>query len=338
MATTRKETALSFDDVLLVPKKFDGNSRDKVDISTEIGGLKLDIPIISSNMPGVTGTEMAIAIAEAGGLGILHRMDSEENQINMLVEAKKRTQGLVGCSIGINDGWKETTKAFLDKGADVICIDVAHGHQSSVFNVVGQFKKIYKVPLIVGNFATVDALEELSLYGDIIYKIGIGGGSVCSTRIQTGCGIPSLQTVLDCANGTRYNCIADGGIKTSGDAVKSLAAGARAVMLGSMLAGTEEAPGEPIKGKDGKLYKIYRGNASYGSKKNYFGKAEYIEGAETLVEYKGPVDKVLKNICQGIKSGLSYCGAMNLEGLRNNAEFVKITSSGYKESVPHGLF
>jgi IMP dehydrogenase len=338
MAAVRKEEALSFDDVLLVPKRFDGGSRNNIDISTTIGNLKLEIPIISSNMPGVTGPEMASAMANAGGLGIIHRMDSLENQCKMIRTAKANSnKGAIGASIG-SDDWERTANSLLSSGADIICIDVAHGHQSSIAKTAKEFRWKYSdVPLIVGNFATKQSLDEFWNFGDFIYKIGIGGGSVCSTRIQTGCGIPTLQTVLDCANDTDHECIADGGIKTSGDIVKSLAAGAKAVMLGSLLAGTDEAPGEPIKGKDGKLYKIYRGNASYGSKKNYFGKAEYIEGAETLVEYKGPVEKVLKNICQGIKSGLSYCGAMNIKELQTKAEFVKITSSGFKESVPHGL-
>lgn len=333
MAKVLDKTALCFDDVLLVPKTFNKKSRNEVDISTTICGLRLSIPIISSNMPSVTGADMCIALGNMGGLGILHRMDTPENQFDSLRNARKNTSGLIGASIGIGDSWKEMSTKFIELGADVICIDVAHGDQLEVYSVCEAFRKTFGTfPLIVGNFASSPARLHSE---NTCLKIGVGGGSACSTRIQTGCGVPTLQSVLDvCAH---YEGIADGGIKTSGDIVKSLAAGANAVMLGSLLAGTYEAPGEPIKGKDGKIYKIYRGNASYGSKKNYFGKAEYIEGAETLIEHKGSVEKVIKGLCEGIRSGLSYCGSSNIKELQTKAEFIKITQAGYKESIPHGL-
>lgn len=345
MANIRKEKALSFDDVLLVPKMFDGGTRGSIDISTNVAGLDLDIPIIAANMPSVTEEDMCIRLGNLGGLGILHRMQEKKSMFLMACNVKRNLQSgkKFGGSIGVGKDWEDNSKLLIDAGADVVCIDVAHGHQSSVLEVANAFKERFgDFPLIVGNLSTFSSVNYFSNIIDrgcfnISFKLGVGGGSACSTRIQTGCGVPTLQTVLDCCSAPFVNAIADGGIKNSGDIVKSLAAGAHAVMVGSLLAGTDASPGDPIKSKDGRLYKIYRGNASYGSKKKYFGKAEYIEGVETLVEYKGNLEETVNRLCEGIRSGFSYCGAQNLKDLQKNAEFVEITSSGFKESMPHGL-
>lgn len=330
--------ALSFDDVLLVPKKFDGSSRSEIDLTTSLFH-GLDLPIISANMPSVTESEMFSAMGDLGGLGIVHRMCSIEEQVEMIKKGVGNSKsGSYAAAIGIGNDWLERSKRLLDVGVNVFCIDVAHGHQERVLEVVKDFRKQFStMSLIVGNISTLEAADEIMNTGGLntVLKIGVGGGSVCSTRIATGCGVPTLQSIMDIAR--HYPSIADGGIKNSGDIVKSLAAGAKAVMLGSLLAGTDEAPGEIIKGNDGSLYKIYRGAASYGAKKEFFNKAEYIEGAETLVKYKGSLSKVVKKLTEGVKSGFSYCGAHNLQELQENAEFVKITSAGMKESFPHGL-
>lgn len=331
------KTSLSFDDVLLVPKKFSGKSRKKIDISTKLKSLELSIPIIAANMPSVCETEMAIAIGELGGLGIIHRMQSVEEQASMVYETSLHDI-LVGGAIGIGNDWKQRTKRLLKCGANVICLDVAHGHQDEVLRIVSQFKKLYpSTPLIVGNFAVAEGGLEAEEAGGDICKFGVGGGSMCSTRIQTGCGVPTWQSIQDAFECGVDCIIADGGIRNSGDIVKSLAAGANAVMLGSLLAGTYESPGEVIKGTDGKKYKIYRGAASFGAKKEFFGEAEYVEGEETLVPYKGAVSKIIKSLCEGIRSGLSYCGAHDISQLQDTAEFTQITVAGAKESKPHGL-
>lgn len=711
----KKSEALCFDDVLLEPQYFDGNSRKKIDLSTEICGIKLKIPIIAANMPSVCDGIMAMTMAKLGGLGIVHRMQSIKEQADDVYRAKLAVGDLpVGAAIGIGSDSKARLDAVLESGADIICVDVAHGHQSLVKNLLSKLPH-KDVPCIVGNIATKEAALTINELAEFSLKVGVGGGcfaagtrilmangtyksieeiqfgdrvinkygnpvfvkgkqltgfrkvisyknnifnkdtvctadhrhwvgdlsscskstirsrgykrllevknrnktskfkwkkiqnsqndcllmprhinfelqdsfkislhkrcggnwrtgyqykedvvlnpsyelgyifglflgdgtakiseyknskrgsvhwclgrhennfaqklnnciktifnkelkivttknmikcnfyykpfadflfsfgekenkhlppnllinnknylqglfdglidsdgttndprksfcntssilienmnvvhyllfgyfpnnekrkstigglknasvekvkqnfvsrsllkpdyrlidynqivkitsfnkksnleipvydievdcpthsfiannaivhnSVCTTRIQTGCGVPTLQSVIDVAEGNRW-IIADGGIKNSGDIVKSLAAGADAVMLGSLLAGTDEAPGEVIKGSRGGKYKIYRGAASYGAKKEFFSKAEYVEGEETLVPYKGSVEKIIKKLCEGIRSGFSYCGSHNLKELQNKATFIRISSSGMKESKPHGL-
>jgi len=334
-------TALSFDDVLLKPQRFVGESRDKIDLSTNLGGVRLEIPIIAANMPSVCETDMAVAMGRMGGLGIIHRMQSIDSQVKMVLQTKNKileTEGFdrpVGAAIGIGDDWMERAVKLFEAGVNIICLDVAHGHSDRVIKIIIEFKKNWNMPLIAGNIATLLAATDLE--GADILKVGVGGGSVCTTRIQTGCGIPTFQSVVNCTLGPNNVIIADGGIKNSGDIVKSLAAGANAVMLGSLLAGTDEAPGEVIKGTDGNKYKIYRGAASYGAKKEFFGKAEYVEGEETLVPYRGPVSKVIEKLCEGIRSGFSYNGVTNIQDLQRNAVFVKITNAGMKESKAHGL-
>lgn len=343
--------ALSFDDVLLVPNKFSGNSRSEIDLSTNVAGISLKIPIIAANMPSVCEVDMAVAVGKLGGLGIIHRMNSDFEQAIMVAEAKKQLGTLpVGAAIGIGSDWKERAAGLIDYGVDIICVDVAHAHQEQLEHVVRSFWQHFgSFPLIIGNIATLHAAKNISVScghhignraKSMAFKVGIGGGSVCTTRIKTGCGVPTFQSVLDVCGDeeNNYNVIADGGIKSSGDIVKALAAGANTVMLGSLLAGTDEAPGRVIKGRDGAKYKIYRGNASYGTKRQNGDAPVNIEGEETLVSYKGSVEKVINKLLDGIRSGLSYCGALSITELHDKKpEFVEITSSGYRESLPHGL-
>ena len=341
-------TALSFDDVLLVPNHSEVGSRANVSLRTVVGGLKLHIPILASNMPSVCEEDMAGAMGLMGGLGIVHRMQPIVEQAR---QVSHNVYYQVGGAIGISEAWKTRAESLMGAMVSIICIDVAHGDQGRVFDVALEFLDTYKdTPLLVGNFATSKAAYALlgqvqkQDLNRVALKVGVGGGSVCTTRIRTGCGVPTLQSVMDIYTMTsdffpQVSIVSDGGCRNSGDIVKALAAGADAIMTGSLLAGTDEAPGDIIKDdKTGLKYKVYRGAASYGAKKDYFGEAEYVEGAERLTPYKGEVHKVLLSLVDGIKSGLTYCGVDNLSDLRERAEFVQITSAGFGESMPHGLF
>jgi IMP dehydrogenase len=338
--------ALSFDDVLLRPQYSDKGSRSSVDLSTTISTLKLRVPIISANMPSVTGLDMCVIMSDFGGLGIVDRMIDLERQIKTIQDFKKaRPQGLVGGSIGVSENWKDCASQLIDSGASLICVDVAHGDQARVYDVMLSFLEDFaNFPLMVGNFADQPLpFPKKHISKNLSFKIGVGGGSVCTTRIQTGCGVPTLQSIIDTTTISTHDkinaIIADGGIKNSGDIVKSLAAGADAVMIGSLLAGTKEAPGDILKDdKTGNKYKIYRGNASFGSKNASSMKAEFIEGAETLVKYKGSADKILQQLEDGIRSGMTYCGSSTIKELQTKANFVEITPAGMSESKPHGLF
>lgn len=365
-----EDAALCFDDVLIAPQFFNKKSRSEVDISTSIAGVDLKIPIIAANMPSVCESEMAAAMARCGGLGIIHRMCSIEDQQTMVRKAAQEAPrgSAIGAAIGIGQDWLERSKALIGAGASIICIDVAHFAQQSALDVLDEFKKVYpQFPLIAGNLATNLPQMHSRKYENIAYKIGVGGGSMCTTRIMTGCGLPTLQSLLNyrCGCGQDYQppnmhnlksgdvlllskaedylesvssdeIIADGGIKTPGDVAKSLTL-ANAVMLGSMLAGTDQAPGDVIKGNDGQKYKVYRGAASYAEKKKYFNKAEYVEGEEMLVSYKGDVEKVVAKICDGLRSAMSYSGNDNLEDFRKYSKLVTISDHSHSENGPHGL-
>lgn len=341
--------ALSFDDVLLVPKHTFGGSRDEVSLITNVASIRLGVPLLSANMSSVTETEMIEAMSDCGGVGVLHRMCSPENQKTIIVQSNAITRDSF---ISVEGSPKEALER-LDKiyfsvsKASGICIDVAHADSPVVLDTIVAIKSRYKyIPLIIGNYATPQAIgnvldscrkNDISLES-ISFKVGVGSGSQCTTRIITGCGLPTFWSVKTIRQFyPSINIIADGGFKNSGDIVKALAAGANAVMLGSLLAGTKETPGNVIKHK-GQLYKVYRGSASFGQKFERLGRGKYVEGEETLVPYKGSVYPILNSLAQGIRSGFSYCGAKNIKELHENAEFVEITNSGYKESQPHGAF
>lgn len=331
--------ALCFDDVLLKPKHFNGNSRSEIDLTVKMGDFTFKNPLISANMSSITEDKTAIAMAECGGLGIIHRFQSIEDQCKQIKNVSNKGY-VVGGSIGINKSWKEDVIKLLKSGVNIICLDIAHADQIRAFNLIKAFKKEFPNELLIaGNVATSDAIDNLSNLGADVIKIGVGGGSVCSTRIKTGCGVPTLQSLLDIDyyTNTKYNLIADGGIKNSGDCVKSLAAGALFVMIGSLLAGCDECPGEIVLNNKGKHCKVYKGSASVNQKQSFLGKVDYIEGEETLIPCKGSMYEIIYDLVNGIKSGFSYCGAMNLNELQKDVEFIKITSAGYHESTPHGV-
>lgn len=331
--------ALCFDDVLLVPKYSEISSRSEVDISNSLDALdklKFKLPIISSPMDTVTESEMATAMTNVGGLGIIHRYNSIEEQ----VELSKRAQGVSAAAIGVTGDYQERVSELCKAGVSVFCLDVAHGHHILVKNALKYLKNNYSgVHFMAGNVATLEGFEALADWGADSIRVGIGGGSICSTRLVSGHGIPTLQSVLDCVKTSHdVKIIADGGIKTSGDIVKAIAAGADFVMLGSMLAGTQETPGEVLSNTNGKKYKIYRGMASASAQKNWRGKSSTPEGVSTTIPYKGSVDIILENIAGGIRSGLSYSGCRSIKEFQAVAGFVKQTSAGQVESNTHILW
>ena len=335
------ETHITFDDVLLVPQYSDIKSRTEVTLSSELSeGLELRVPIISAPMDTVCGRLMAERLAEFGGLGIIHRYNTIEKQATMVAEASEGGLRNVGAAIGITGDYLDRAAALIEAGVTTLCLDVAHGDHVlmhvGAHNVIDAFGN--KAHIMAGNIATYTGALALAQIGVDSIRVGIGGGSICSTRIQTGHGMPTLASVIDCVRAKEkfpdLKIIADGGIKTSGDMVKALAAGADFVMVGSLLAGTAEAPGEIVY-KDGEKYKSYRGMASKDAQMDWRGKTSSLEGVATVIPYKGQVFPVLSGLENGIRSGLSYSGARNLQELRESARFIRQTDSGLAESNTH---
>lgn len=468
---------LAFDDVLLVPKFSNIVSRKQVDTSTFLTkNLKMNIPIVSANMDTVTESSMAIAMARQGGIGLIHRFMTIEDQVeevlttkrseaiiiekpytltpehtiknakilmgekkitgipitdnvgrfvgiltnrdlmfedNMLKQiskvmtpreraitvpintdietaksifkenkveklplvdkngilkglitakdimkrnmhplASKDNKGrlLVGAAIGVRGDYLERSEALINAGCDVLCIDIAHGHSEAVIETIKALRdKFGNVEIIAGNVATPEGTLDLINAGADAIKVGVGGGSICITRIVTGSGVPQFSAVVECAkvaNEVGIPIIADGGIKQSGDITKALAAGASSVMMGNLLSGTEESPGQTII-RSGRKFKIYRGSAGFGAvlgRKQRESNNENAditdivpEGVEGTVPYKGNVAEVIYQLLGGLRSGMSYCGAHTIQELWKNAEFIKITSAGMKESHAHDI-
>jgi len=330
--------ALSFDDVLLVPKCSDIESRKHIDIGNHLDdNITLSLPVISSPMDTVTQSKMAIAMREAGGLGIIHRYNSIEKQVDLVLSAQWNGVPIAGAAIGATGDFEERACALYDAGVSVICIDVAHGHHCVVKKALQTLRETFGASLhiMAGNVATLEGFNDLADWGATSIRVGIGGGSICSTRQQTGHGIPTFQSILDCAQSDRdAKLIADGGIKTNGDIVKALAAGADFVILGSMLAGTTEAPGEIFQSKN-KKYKVYRGMASKAAQDEWRGKSSAPEGISTTIPFKGDVKTILDNMRGNIQSGFAYTGAKCIEELWMKADFIKQTSAAQVESSTH---
>ncbi len=339
--------SLCFDDVLLVPQKSKIISRDTIDTTSSIRDIQFRLPIISSPMDTVTESDMAVAMAVGGGMGIIHRYNTIKEQVSIVSEVIEFWDELssiniskVAAAIGVGDDFMKRATALYKAGARIICIDVAHGHHYLVEMALKALKDKFanSISIIAGNVATPEGYSDLSEWGADAVRLGIGGGSICSTRIQTGHGVPTLQTVLDCRSvDANSKIIADGGIKTTGDVVKALAAGADFVMLGSMLAGTSETPGSILKNNSGEQYKVYRGMASPEAQIAWKGSARSLEGISTTVPFKGHVNKILDEVSRNIKSGLSYSGAEDLCEFRAKAEFIRQSSSGLDESRTHIL-
>ena len=331
----------SFDDVLLVPQYSDIKSRSEVSTNCALSQFEFTLPIISSPMDTITETNMVVTLSEAGALGIIHRYNSIREQAQLVVDARIQSTKNIGAAIGISSDFLERAVAVVDVGANILCVDVAHGHHSMMKKAIADLKDKFgdQVHIMAGNVATVEAFDALASWGADSVRVGIGGGSICSTRIVTGHGVPTLQSVMDCAKSSYdTKIIADGGIKTSGDIVKALAAGADFVMIGSMLAGTEESPGDVRATLNGEKFKEYRGMASKEAQRDWRGKSSTPEGVATMVPYRGSVNAILADIEGGIRSGLSYTGARSISELQAKAEFILQSSAAQMESNTHILW
>ena len=327
----------SYDDVLLVPKFSDIRSRSEIDISTNLDkGVELQLPVFGSPMDTISEGSMANAMVQHGAAAIIHRYNSIKQQVDEI--HKVHSPRVVGAAIGITGDYFERASALVEAGAEFLCVDVAHGHHIMMKEALDQLRKLFgnDYHIMAGNVATLQGINDLADWGADSVRCNIGGGSICSTRIQTGHGLPGLQTIIECAKTDRdVKIIADGGIKNSGDMVKALAAGADAVMVGSLLAGTTETPGEMFMDAKGSRWKTYRGMASKEAQVEWRGKYSSFEGVATRVPHRGPVGLILDDLEKGIRSGFSYSGARNLTELRSKAEFVLQTASGLSESRTH---
>jgi len=335
---------LTFDDVLLEPRASRVHPSTAILATKLTKKIKLKIPIIAAAMDTVSETEMAIALGRLGGLAVLHRNCTMDEEVAMVKAVK--AEGLIcGAACGPHD--IDRARALDTAGVDIIFVDCAHAHNMDVVKNSQIIKQSIKAEVVVGNVDTKEAAKELVKFADAI-KVGVGPGSICTTRVVTGVGVPqitAIQNVVSAAKKKGVPVIADGGTKFSGDIVKALAAGADAVMLGSMLAGTKQSPGEVIK-IEGRLVKVFRGMGSIGAMKKGQSADRYFqnnsqklvpEGIEGLVRYKGDLEEVVYQILGGIRSGMGYIGAQNIEEIQKNAKFIKITSAGLNESHPHSV-
>ena len=343
--------ALTFDDVTMTPKYSEVLPSE---VNTEINlsnNLNLKIPILSSAMDTVTESKMAIAIAKAGGIGVIHRNLDIKKQILEIKKVKSKRL-IVGAAVGAGPLELKRAEAILKEKVDLIVVDTAHGHSKKVAEIIKEIKKKKdkKTCLCAGNIATAEAAKFLIKLGVDIVKVGIGPGSICTTRLIAGIGVPQLSAILEVKKGVKnknVKIISDGGIKYSGDIAKALAAGADGVMIGSLFAGTSEAPGKLIK-KNGKLYKKFRGMGSVGamnkgSADRYFQKkqndvSKYVpEGVEGFVKFKGDVGNIIYKLVGGLKSSMGYLGSKKVISLRNKPNFIKITKAGFYESMVHNV-
>ena len=357
---------LTYDDVQIVPKYSELEHRGDIDLNTKLTkNGKLRIPIVASPMDSITEYEMAYAMWNFGGIGFIHRFMSIEEQSNMVGTLKKEIQiawdgtkqlevsdetrewfenPLIGAAIGVTKDYVERTKELVFSGCNVILIDVAHGHHKLVKEALGRLKNEVEgeFEIIAGCVATREGTKDLCEWGADAIRVGIGNGSLCETRLRTGVGIPQVSAIIDCvtiADSYDVPIIADGGIRTVGDVCKGLGCGADSIMLGSLLSGTKETPGEILKigqWPNEQLFKKYRGSASLDSKLDR-GEDKNVEGNSKVVPYKGKIRRILGDIIDGIRSSCSYVGASSLEEYRSLVEFIEVTWAGQVEARPHLL-
>lgn len=332
--------ALTYDDVLLVPQYSNIRSREEVDLSTSLDdSTKFSLPIIASPMDTVTGEETADVMFKSGGTSVIHRYNTIDEQVKIINGLMNRTSSkiIVGGAVGVTGDYIERAIALQENGASFICIDVAHGHSILMKEALIKLRnKLDGFHIMAGNVATLEGFNDLADWGADSIRCNIGGGSICTTRIQTGHGVPGLETILQCAKSDRNaKIIADGGIKNSGDIVKALAAGADAVMLGSLLSGTTESPARMFKSSDGTLRKEYRGMASAEAQIAWRGKVGSLEGVAHSVPFRGPLKDILDDLEKGIRSGLSYSGARSIKELHAKAKWVRQSAASQIESTAH---
>lgn len=372
MAVREIRTGLSLDDVLLVPQRTSVTSRSATRLDTVLGGgVTLSVPVLSANTPWCTGARMAEAMARLGGLGVVHRMQTAEDQAAQVTAVKTAevdagdgdgasgprptvdAQGRlrVGAAVGVVDDYRERAALLVAAGADALVVDVAHGHADYVIKVVEELRARHPgTVLIAGNVATAAGTRDLISAGADTVKVGIGPGGICTTRLVAGSGVPQLTAVMDCAEEAARNgipVIADGGIKAAGDIVKALAAGAHAVMLGSALAGADESEARLVE-HEGRKVKVSTGFVTFGMRltlKRARGEevsrkeldAYTPEGVEATFAYSGSLATTLQPFLGGLRSGMSYSGAHDLAALREHAEFIRVTPAGLAENRPHAL-
>ena len=342
--------ALTFDDVLLLPR-FSNVLPSETDISVNLTrDIRLKVPFLSSAMDTVTEAPMALAMAKSGGMGIIHRNLNIKLQNKEVIKVKNK-KSLVGAAVGTSTEDIKRAKILFDSGVDLIVIDTAHGHSEKVLKILSRIRKNnHSTPICVGNIATGEAAKRLYNEGANIIKVGIGPGSICTTRMVAGIGVPQITAIMEVSKalkGKKIKIISDGGIKFSGDIAKALAAGADAIMMGSIFAGTDESPGKKFKIKN-KFFKKYRGMGSIGAmsagssnryfQKNYRDKSKFVpEGVDGRVEYKGSVSKIIYQLRGGLRSSMGYIGAKKLADIKKNAKFIKITKAGFYESMVHSV-
>jgi IMP dehydrogenase len=351
--------SLTYDDILLVPRYSEITSREMVKLKTRVSKrYGILIPYVASCMDTVCDKEMAKSLMSLGGVGCIHRFMSIEEQCKQIAEVSEHKKECVEewgimfddwhteiadipvmAAIGVMPEDVERAKELVKSGANVILIDVAHGHHLNVKNMVEKLKSELPnhVDIIGGNIATTKAAIDLCDWGVDGLRVGIGGGSACDTRIKTGHGIPNITSIMDCSNVSDVPVMADGGIRTSGDIAKALAMGAESVMLGSLLAGTTESPGEIITNGNGEQLKKYRGSASLETKQTHNQQLKNVEGVSTMIKYKGDVKTIINDLNDGVKSALSYSGCKTINEFNINANYTEITTAGMVESKPHIL-
>ncbi|MCL5018240.1 MAG: IMP dehydrogenase [Candidatus Pacearchaeota archaeon] len=335
----------SFDDVLIVPKYNKILSRKDVDLKTKVTrNYTIKIPIVAANMDTICEAKMAIALGKLGGLGVIHRFMTIEEQARQVAEVK--SYGLIcAAAVGVKDV-EERAEALVKSGLEILVIDIAHGHSKYAGKTLDYLKQKYPhIDVMAGNIATKDAAEYFLSKGADAVKVGIGPGSMCTTRLMTGAGVPQLTAIMDVYEATKGEIpiCADGGIKKPADIVKALGAGADTIMSGYIFAGTDETPGEIIE-MNGKKLKHYRGSASYDvavKKAELDGEADKkiisIEGEKTFIPYKGPLSPIIEKYLGSLASGMTYIGARNMNSIIGKADFIEITNSGREESKANGV-
>ena len=342
---------LAFDDVLLVPARSDVLPGQVATRSLLTRELSLDVPILSAAMDTVTEARMAIALGLLGGLGVLHRNLTIADQAAQ-VRAAKDAGVRVGAAVGVSGDADERVAALVAAGVDVVFVDTAHGHSAAVIRMVEKVKARHRVQVVAGNVATAEGTDELIAAGADGIKVGMGPGAICTTRVVAGAGMPQITAIFDCANAAAKAGIpicADGGIQQSGDIAKAIGAGASTVMLGGLLAGVDESPGDVVDTPEGRA-KSYRGMGSLGAmearqtSRDRYGQGDVAEfsklvpeGIEGRVPARGPLAPLIHQLVGGLRAGMGYVGAATIEELRTNARFVRISGAGLRESHPHDV-